>query len=281
MPLNLRLRGGGGDGDQPDWTERGKVPSGGNKRHGPDSRAPDWQADPAKKVAKEERDKRERGELVVAVGPFCVPCGKRFAKQSVYDAHLSGKKHLSALQRMGKTEEAMVCQLDVEAKRRQIAEFEEARRAEQMAAMGRAGTAAVEDEAAAAQRRAEREEKLRQRAMLPMPECVTATSVYLEVEGAEAGGEAPAAGGSSGAGGVPVVAASAPATSEAELAAAAAVGSGTVGFSYTSGTQDPTRAHPTNNRFTTESMVASHRALLPGDDWFNVKPPRPERVSER
>ena len=78
------------------------MPSGSKKR-GPDARAPDWASDPAKYAAKVEREKRERGELVVAVGPFCVPCGKRFAKQSVFDAHLSGAKHLKALQRLRQT----------------------------------------------------------------------------------------------------------------------------------------------------------------------------------
>ena len=112
-------------GDQPDWTEMGRVPTAGNRNRGPDARAPDWQADPAKYAAKLEREKRERGELLVAVGPYCVPCGKRFAKQTVYDAHLSGKKHLAALQRMGRYEEAMVCQLDVEAKRRRVEIAEE------------------------------------------------------------------------------------------------------------------------------------------------------------
>jgi hypothetical protein len=89
----------GGGGDQPDWTERGRVPGGSSKKRGPDSRPPDWHGDAAKYAAKVERDKRERGELLVAIGPYCVPCGKRFAKQTVYDAHLSGQKHLRALER--------------------------------------------------------------------------------------------------------------------------------------------------------------------------------------
>ena len=130
---------------------------------------------------------------MVAVGPYCVPCGKRFAKQSVYDAHLAGKKHLAALQRMGRHEEAMVCQLDIEAKRRKLDAAEEARQAAAApssaaaaapsaggAPMGGAGTSTLdtEDPAEAARRAADREEKLRQRAMLPMPATVSASSVY-------------------------------------------------------------------------------------------------------
>ncbi|EOD33258.1 hypothetical protein EMIHUDRAFT_98951 [Emiliania huxleyi CCMP1516] len=164
VQVHLSLAGGGGDGDQPDWIERGKMPSGGSKRRGPDSRAPDWHGDARKKEAKDRQDKLDRGELLVAIGPYCVPCGKRFAKQSVYDAHLSGKKHLAALEKLGRAEEAMVCRLDVEAKRRKNAE---------------------------AQARAEaREEKLRERAMLPTPatvgrslsfggECVNGASSHL------------------------------------------------------------------------------------------------------
>eukprot|EP00965_Chrysotila_dentata_P244065 6205753-Pleurochrysis_carterae.AAC.1 len=53
-----------------------------SKKRGPDARAPDWHGDTAKYAAKMEHEKRERGELVVAIGPFCVPCGKRFAKQA-------------------------------------------------------------------------------------------------------------------------------------------------------------------------------------------------------
>ena len=101
VQVHLSLAGGGGDGDQPDWIERGKMPSGGSKRRGPDSRAPDWHGDARKKEAKDRQDKLDRGELLVAIGPYCVPCGKRFAKQSVYDAHLSGKKHLAALEKLG------------------------------------------------------------------------------------------------------------------------------------------------------------------------------------
>jgi hypothetical protein len=180
MVRDVRLHLAGGGGDQPDWTERGMIPTGGKKR-GPDARAPDWHADPQKYAAKMERDKRERGELVVAVGPFCVPCGKRFAKQSVYDAHLSGKKHLNSLQRMGRDEEAMVCQLDMEAKRRRLAAAEEAKhlawRADAMVG-GAAAEQSAESAEAAAARRAIREEALRKRAMLPMPDTVAATSVY-------------------------------------------------------------------------------------------------------
>ena len=143
--VQLRLRLVGGGGDQPDWTERGKMPSFSKKR-GPDARAPDWAADPAKKAAKHERDLRERGELVIAVGPYCVPCGKRFAKQTVFDAHLSGTKHLRALQRMGRTEEAMVCQLDVEANKRRIAEMEALRERDRMGEQKAAAAGETEEE---------------------------------------------------------------------------------------------------------------------------------------
>ena len=78
-------------------------------------------------VRPEDVDGVDRGELVVQLGPFCVPCGKRFAKQTTYDAHLSGSKHLKALQKLGRVEEAMVCQIDVDAKRRKTQELEEAR----------------------------------------------------------------------------------------------------------------------------------------------------------
>ena len=248
-------------GDQPDWTELGKIPNGSKKR-GPESRVPDWHGDAQKKQAKEERDKRERGELVVAVGPYCVPCGKRFAKQTVYDAHLSGKKHLAALQRMGRDEEAMVCQLDVEAKMRRIQEAEELKKAEQLAAMGKAsgaGSSTGESDEARAARLAEREEKLRQRALLPMPACVTATSVYEEAEAA-----------------LPVSTTAVAPTVAPELdpSVAAAVGSGAQAFSYTSGMNDGV-ARP--NRFTSAEVAASHRKMaVPADDWFNVKPPPPE-----
>lgn len=210
--IHLRLRVAGGGGDQPDWTERGKMPSGGSKKRGPDARAPDWASDPAKKAAKHERDLRERGELVVAIGPYCVPCGKRFAKQTVYDAHLSGTKHLRALQRMGRTEEAMVCQLDVEANKRKIAEREAAREAELMSEHNYKATGKVtEDEE---RKRAEREEKLRQRAMMPMPATVCA-KVVEEAEAAEAGEQSSEA--------KTVVAAAAP----VDDAALASAGSGT------------------------------------------------------
>ena len=233
-----------------------------------------------------ERDKRERGELVIAVGPFCVPCGKRFAKQTVYDAHLSGKKHLAALQRMGKHEEAMVCQLDVEAKRRKLAEVEEARHA---LTRPRAETAAQAAERAEseAQRIAVREAKLRERALLPMPKCVAATTVYREGDDDGDGGDGsdgpPMAGGASD-GGSASASASAPPTGAAATAAAvvvpevpasasvstlASVGAGSQGFSYTSGLQDGSGATYTN-RHTTPGMAASHRALAqPSADWFN------------
>ena len=278
IDVRLGLVGGGGDGDQPDWTERGKIPSG-SKRRGPEARAPDWHADPSKYAAKTQRDKLERGELVVAVGPFCVPCGKRFAKQTVYDAHLAGKKHLAALQRMGRDEEAMVCQLDVEAKRRKIAEAEESKRAATMAEMRSAAAtkSTAEDEEAEAKRLAAREEKLRQRAALPMPSCVTATSVYGENDPDDAVADAadPSAQTTTDTSssvfkpGIAEVITAAPAMSASELAAAA---SGTQSFSYTSGIQDGTGAARTN-RFTSAEMAASHRKLLPGDDWFNVRPP--------
>lgn len=173
--VHLRLSGGGGDGDQPDWTERGKVVTS-YKRRGPEARAPDWHADPEKYRAKKEREKLERGELVVAFGPFCVPCGKRFAKQSVYDAHLSGSKHLKALRRMGRAEEAMVCQLDVEAKRRKTEALEAARDAERT---GRTGGASGANDEAEAARRAARQEKLRERAMIPMPVTVAANGLTM------------------------------------------------------------------------------------------------------
>lgn len=263
-------------GDQPDWTESGKIPTGA-KRRGPESRAPDWHGDHQKKQAKEERDKRERGELVVAVGPFCVPCGKRFAKQTVYDAHLSGKKHLAALQRMGRDEEAMVCQLDVEANKRRLAEAEEAKAAQQRAAMGKASASAsdAESDAAKAVRLAAREEKLRQRDMLPMPSCVTATSVYTE---GNPEGEVAAGSSEGGAPSASTLHASATDPSVAapvlDDAAAAAVGSGAQGFSYTGGTQDGA-SRP--NRFTSAEMAAQHRKMAePAMDWFNVRPPASE-----
>ena len=248
MPAKLLLRLRGGGGDQPDWTERGMISSGTKRPRG--DRAPDWAQDPAKYAAKVERDKREAGELVVAVGPFCVPCGKRFAKQTVYDAHLSGKKHLAALQKMGRTEEAMVCQLDVEAKKRKIAEVEEARRLQTMAAMSGAAsssTTSVEEEAERARKLAEREAKLRERAMLPTPSCVTATSVYTEMDPEAAVPAEPTA---------PVVA------PEADLSTMAAVGSGAQGFSYTGGKQDATSTAQVVNKFTSEEMARQHRAMM-------------------
>lgn len=304
LVCTLSLRGGGGDGDQPDWTERGKV-SNGSKKRGPDARAPDWASDPAKFAAKMERDKRERGELLVAVGPFCVPCGKRFAKQTVYDAHLAGVKHLRALQRMGRDEEAMVCQLDVEAKRRKIAEAEDRRAIANMqqsqnwsVGLGKAGVskkgdggsgaaadssvravvgvggaietleevaakaAAVQAAAAAAaeaeriadeQRREVREEKLRQRAMLPMPAAVAAVvrDPDAMTEPAQPTGEVPLLMAVPGAG--------------VDLLTLAADASGVKG-SYTAGMQD---AVERVNRFTSAEMAGNHRKLaVPTNDWF-------------
>lgn len=219
LDVRLVLAGGGGDGDQPDWTERGKISAGG-KRRGPEARAPDWHADPAKYAAKMERDKRERGELVVAVGPFCVPCGKRFAKQSVFDAHLSGKKHLAALQRMGRDEEAMVCQLDIEAKKRKADVLDEARRQEAIGARDSSQAAKAEEEEEAT-RRAEREEKLRQRQMIAMPACVTATSVYTENQ-PEQSAEFPAADASGDGGGGELSTAAGPGEPDDSAAAAVA-----------------------------------------------------------
>lgn len=163
VSLRLRLPGGGGDGDQPDWMERGKVMTGFKPRRGPTARAPDWHGDAQKYAEKMERDKRERGELVVQLGPFCVPCGKRFAKQTTYDAHLSGSKHLKALQKLGRVEEAMVCQIDVDAKRRKTQELEDARMSTTQEVR------VVETEEEIARRRAEREEKLRRAPPRPAP----------------------------------------------------------------------------------------------------------------
>lgn len=244
VSVRLRLLGGGGDGDQPDWMERGKVITGVRKPRGPDSRAPDWHGDAAKYAAKVERDKRERGELVITLGPFCVPCGKRFAKQTTYDAHLSGSKHLKALQRLGRVEEAQVCQIDVDAKKRKIQELEEARAATNLE------VSKVETEEEIAQRRLEREERLRQRAMMSFPETVAASSVYEEDEKPEE----------------PAVVATTDEPSAAELAAAA---SGVDG-SYTSGMQDGA-VRP--NKHTSASAAASHRsqAIVPNDWFFGSK----------
>ena len=274
VSASLRLVGGGGD--QPDWTELGKMPSMGSKKRGPDSRAPDWHQDPKKYAAKVEKDLRDRGELVVAVGPFCVPCGKRFAKQSVFDAHLSGQKHLRALQRMGKHEEAMVCQLDVEAKRRKIAEVEAAKEAERRGARMQlqAPPTAAELEAQA-ERKAKREEQLRARDMLPMPDTVAAGSVYEDGSGsvdaaAEGGAEAEGDGaGPSSAGGRKLTMM---APVEVPVHQLAAAGSG-ASASYTSGMQDANALIASRtNKHTTEGLASSHRALMPQNDWFNPKP---------
>ena len=72
----------------------------------------------------------------------------------------------------------MVCQLDVEAKRRKMAELEAARDA--------AGVAATHIDTASAEeiekRRKDREAKLRERAMKPMPVAMSASSVYDDDE---------------------------------------------------------------------------------------------------
>ena len=244
VSLRLRLPGGGGDGDQPDWMERAKVMTGVKPRRGPTARAPDWHGDAQKYAEKMEKDKRDRGELVVALGPFCVPCGKRFAKQTTYDAHLSGSKHLKALQKLGRVEEAMVCQIDVDAKRRKIAEVEEAR----FAAAKPNPNEVAETEEEIARRRAAREEKLRERAMMAYPEEVIASSVYADDMPTEADNQKLAT-----------------ELSQAEQAAAAAGGeTGTI--SYTSGMQDGS-LRP--NKHTSAEMAAAHRAqAVPAADWM-------------
>jgi hypothetical protein len=260
-------------GDQPDWTELGKIPSAGGKRRGPSERAPDWHQDPQKLAAKARQDALDRGELVVAVGPFCVPCGKRFAKQTVYDAHLSGKKHLAALRRMGREEEAMVCQIDMEAKRRRLESNDAIVTANGPG--GGAGSSTAEDEAAAAARKAEREQKLLERAMLPMPSCVTATSVYTEGSEQDTGGVATAGGAASsghaattGTSTCATTASATPAT-DAEVAAAAA---GTLGYSYTHGLQE-TGAQRTN-RHTTPALAEAHRRMAAMDQsWAFLSNP--------
>lgn len=255
IQLHLRVNGGGGDGDQPDWTERGKISNRSKAAHG--TRAPDWHADPKKYDAHIERGKRDRGELVIALGPFCVPCGKRFAKQGPYDAHLSGAKHLKALQKLGRTEEAMVCQLDVEAKRRKIAEFEDARDAAGRVATRADIDAQREDKQEAEQRRVDREAKLRERAMIAMPSTVAASSVYEDDDG-----EAPS---------LKV----APEVVFDPLAAAAAA-SGVKG-SMTSGMQD---GLDRTNRFTTTELAATHRALAVPDSSFFAPGIHAEQVDE-
>jgi len=259
LELRLRVEGGGGDGDQPDWTERGKVPSGSKKR-GPDARAPDWAADPAKKAARHERELRERGELVVAVGPFCVPCGKRFAKQTVYDAHLAGTKHLRALQRMGRTEEAMVCQLDVEANKRRIAELEAARDRERMSEH----KVGKETEEERRRKLAEREAKLLEREMMPMPATVCARVVDEDATDEEAEGAATTS----------TLHVEKPVPLDPAALAIAASG---VASSYTGGMQDGAKRV---NRFTTDAAAAAHRKLaVPGADWFNPTPKEDEAAA--
>jgi len=242
VSLRLRLPGGGGDGDQPDWMERGKVMTGPKPRRGPTARAPDWHGNAQKYSEKMEKDKRDRGELVVAIGPFCVPCGKRFAKQTTFDAHLSGSKHLKALQKLGRVEEAMVCQIDVDAKRRKIAEVEEAR-------FATGPVEVVESEEEIALRRAAREEKLRERAMMSYPEEITASSVYADDLPTEVDNQALA--------------------TELSLAEQAAAASGDIAgtISYTSGMQDGS-LRP--NKHTSGEMAAAHRAqaIVPNDWMF-------------
>jgi len=63
VQVHLSLAGGGGDGDQPDWIERGKMPSGGSKRRGPDSCAPDWHGD-ARKLSPSHHLPREVDPVV-------------------------------------------------------------------------------------------------------------------------------------------------------------------------------------------------------------------------
>ena len=72
----------------------------------------------------------------------------------------------------------MVCQLDVEAKRRKMAELEAARDAAGVAAT-HIDTASAED---IEKRRIDREAKLRERAMKPMPAAMSASSVYDDDE---------------------------------------------------------------------------------------------------
>ena len=249
VSLRLRLPGGGGDGDQPDWMERGKVLTGPKPRRGPSARAPDWHGNAQKYSEKMEKDKRDRGELVVQIGPFCVPCGKRFAKQTTFDNHLSGSKHLKALQKLGRVEEAMVCQIDVDAKRRKIAEVEEAR-------FATGPVEVVETEEDIALRRAAREEKLRERAMMSYPEEITASSVYADDE-------------------KPTLADNQELATELSLAEQAAAASGDIAgtISYTSGMQDGS-LRP--NKHTSGDMAAAHRAqaIVPNDWMFGSAGPR-------
>ena len=243
VSLRLRLSGGGGDGDQPDWMERGKVLTGPKPRRGPSSRTPNWHGNAQKYSEKMEKDKRDRGELVIQIGPFCVPCGKRFAKQTTFDAHLSGSKHLKALQKLGRVEEAMVCQIDVDAKRRKIAEVEEAR-------FATGPVEIVESEEEVALRRAARAEKLRERAMMSYPEEITASSVYEPDELPQA---------------VDNQVLAVELTLAEQAAAASGDRAGTI--SYTSGMQDGS-LRP--NKHTSGDMAAAHRAqaVVPNDWMF-------------
>ena len=70
----------------------------------------------------------------------------------------------------------MVCQLDVEAKRRKTEALEAARDAERT---GRTGGASGANDEAEAARRAARQEKLRERAMIPMPVTVAANGLTM------------------------------------------------------------------------------------------------------
>jgi hypothetical protein len=141
----------------------------------------------------------------------------------------------------------MVCRLDVEAKRRIMTEARELDDAQKGAVTALPGKS--EDPAASATRKADREEKLRQRSMLPMPATVSAASVYEE-----AGGAAPSA--------APALQ---PPHDSADLAAAAA---GISRDYYTSGMQDLSQR---TNRFTTTDKMEMHRkmAIVPAN-WFGT-----------
>ena len=150
MLVHLRLSGGGGDGDQPDRTERGAVTP--YKRRGLEA-TPDWHADPEKYRAKKEREKLERGELVVAFGPFCAP--RQAVRQAIGARRTPQIEAPEGVAADGAAEEAMVCQLDVEAKRRKTEALEAARSRAHRAHRGASG---ANDERRA--RRAARQEKL-------------------------------------------------------------------------------------------------------------------------
>lgn len=141
----------------------------------------------------------------------------------------------------------MVCRLDVEAKRRVMTEARERDDAQKGAVTAPLLPGRSEDAAASAARKADREEKLRQRAMLPMPATVSAASVYEE-----AGDVAPAA--------------AALPQQEPDCADLAAAAAGTSQNYYTSGMQDLSER---TNRFTTTDKMEVHRkmAIAPAD-WF-------------